>query len=235
MDLDTHYFANTSLAAGGFFLVGDKGDDDPGHAVQQALLTNDGTVVLRVGASLTGVKGTRWKSLPVGQTLPFDLAEGLDIHNPHASTAGAISGFALCARGKELDWSGRKGRKDNAKIDTRYLTPRLTFTPGAVADTTLLFPRKVTISSLKVETLVTVTGGVITLDVLNEANESLLSAVFDLEALSPTYGDLLTDGRTVAKVRGEVDLDDLPEGVDDLGDDPAAVRELLAVLPWPLD
>jgi len=44
--------------------------------------------------------------------------------------------------------------------------------------------------------------------------------------LDPVYGSLLIDGRTVAKVRVEVDV--LPGGVDDLGTDPAAVRQLLA-------
>lgn len=52
-----------------------------------------------------------------------------------------------------------------------------------------------------------------------------------LEPLSPTYGDLLACGRTVAKVRCEVDLDALPEGVDYLGSDPADVWEYLPPAP----
>jgi hypothetical protein len=42
----------------------------------------------------------------------------------------------------------------------------------------------------------------------------------------PVYGSTLIDGRTVAKVRVEVGV--LPGGVDDLGTDPAEVRQLLA-------
>jgi hypothetical protein len=49
--------------------------------------------------------------------------------------------------------------------------------------------------------------------------------------LKPVYGSLLIDGRTVGKVRGEVGV--LPGGVEDLGTDPAEVRELLAPPePW---
>jgi len=47
----------------------------------------------------------------------------------------------------------------------------------------------------------------------------------------PVYGSTLIDGRTVAKVRVTVDV--LPDGVEDLGTDPATVRELLAPPePW---
>jgi hypothetical protein len=52
-----------------------------------------------------------------------------------------------------------------------------------------------------------------------------------LAHLSPVYGSLLIDGRTVAKVRVTVGV--LPDGVEDLGTDPAEVRELLAPPePW---
>lgn len=52
-----------------------------------------------------------------------------------------------------------------------------------------------------------------------------------LVVYAPVYGSALLDGRTVAKVRGEIGS--LPAGVDDLGTDPAVVRDLLAPAePW---
>lgn len=50
-----------------------------------------------------------------------------------------------------------------------------------------------------------------------------------VENLQLQYGDLLADGRRVAKVRDLPEGFELPEGVDDLGSSPDAVRELLLV------
>jgi len=50
-----------------------------------------------------------------------------------------------------------------------------------------------------------------------------------MEPYRPVYGTELEDGRTVAKVR--VEIDEIPDGVEVLGDEPAEVRRKLFELP----
>lgn len=203
---ETHYIANASLASGGLYLVGARGDDDPGHVLKDALLTNDGTVVLRYGGSLTGVKGSRWKSLLVGQTVPVEAAEGLVIHNPAASTAGAFSLSALCDDSNQLEWSGWRGRKDDAGSNTRYLTPRLGFTANSVVNTDVTLRKQMRITGLKLEALVAFTGATITLDVTDSKGHRLISALLDLESLvakTLTSVTLTTQTNLLTLARGE--------------------------------
>ena len=182
--IDQHLIANSSHAAGAYYLIGVGGDDDPERAISRATFVNDGTVKLCVGVSLTGLRGSRKLPVPPGVSIPIEgPVEHLVVHNPHASTAGS---WGLWAE-TELRNSGQDGgvrpSLDTAADDTRYLTARATFTAGATADKTLRFGERLRLASLKVEALAAFTGGTIELDVLDESGNRLIAAKLDLETL----------------------------------------------------
>ena len=174
--------AVTSHTAGAYYLIGWGGDDDPKHALEQAVFRNNGTVALRLGYSVTGLRGTRYQTVAAGNAEPIEgPVEGLIVYNPEAATAGSWSLQGRCYLRNAGGKGGMKGRKDDPAAVTRYITARGTFTAGAVATKTLTVVNAMTITGIKIENLAQFSGGTITLSVLDKNGHNLLSAAYDLE------------------------------------------------------
>jgi hypothetical protein len=177
--------AVTSHTAGAYYLIGWGGDDDPEHALEQAVFRNNGTVAIRIGYSVTGLRGTRYQTIAAGNAEPIEgPVEGLIVYNPEASTAGSWSLQGRCYIRNAGQKGGMKARKDDPSAATRYITARGTFTAGEVATKTLTVVHPMTITAIKIENLVQFSGGTITLSVLDKNGNNLLTAAYNLETPS---------------------------------------------------
>lgn len=204
MDVGSYQKANTSLTAGHFYVIGAGGDDDPKHALEQAVFTNTGTVGLRVGHSLTGIlSGGRYDQVAAGGSLPIEgPVDNLIVYNYDAAVAGAFTVSArTCKRNSGQD-AGVLCALDNPGSTTRYQVIRPTRTAGETVLTTVPVKYQRTVTTIKGYSVTVPSGATLTVDLIDHKSRSLLSAVMNQESLTTktlytatvvttTYPDLL--------------------------------------------
>lgn len=179
--------ANTSLAAGAFYVIGPGGDDDPGYALEDVVFVNTGTVALRLGHSLTDVlANARYQNVAAAAAVGCTTAiagpvDNLLVYNFDASTAGAFTLIAKCVRrnsGKDggiLCGSGTPGSA------TRYQVIRVSKVAGADTTTTVPVKYKRTLTHIKGYSVTVATGATITIDLQDSQSRSLLASVMNAE------------------------------------------------------
>jgi hypothetical protein len=174
-----------SLASGAVHVIGPNGDDDPGHALEQLVISNTGTTAIRVASSLTGVQGTRYLIVPAGSVVPVEgPRDALIIKtNTAAASTFSVTGEAFY-RNSARD-GGVRGAKGNPGVLTRYRSGRLAFTANtANVTTTARFKSAATLSAIKLYAGTAPSGATITLTVTDLQGRNLLTAAsFDLETL----------------------------------------------------
>lgn len=175
-----------SLGSGEVYVVGPNGDTDPGHALEDIVISNTGATAIRVASSLTGVQGARFLLINTG-TPPVTIKGPRDALIIKTNTAAA-STFSVTAeayyRNSARD-GGAKGAKGDPGVLTRYRSGRLGFTANtADVTTTARFKGSPTISAIKLYAGTAPTGATITVTVSDLQGRNLLSAAsFDLETL----------------------------------------------------
>lgn len=188
---ETHIHHQSSLASGEVYIIGPNGDDDPGHALEQVVVSNTGSTALRCAVSLTGVQGTRFLLLPANAVdeLPGPFDTLVFKTNTAAASTFSVLGQAYY-RNSQND-GGVKGAKGNARTDTRHRSGRLSFTAGSTVATTARFRGPATISAIKLYAGTAPSGATITLSIADGQGRNVLSATtFDLETL---VGGTLTE------------------------------------------
>lgn len=180
--------ANTSLAAGAFYVIGPGGDDDPGYALEDVVFVNTGTVALRLGHSLTDIlTNARYQNVAAAAAVGCTTAiagpiDNLLVYNFDAATAGAFTVIARCVKrnsGKDggvLCGSGTPGSA------TRYQVIRVSKTAGADTTTTVPVKYKRTLTTIKGYSVTVATGGTITIDLKDTFSRSLLASVMNAES-----------------------------------------------------
>lgn len=205
MTEQTYMKAVTSLTAGHFYVIGAGGDDDPQHALDDIVITNTGTVALRIGHSLTGIlSGGRYVQVAAGGSLPIEGdRDNLLVYNPDASTAGSFTISAECCYRNSGQDGGVLCAQDTPGSATRYQVIRPTRTAGETVLTTVPVKYKRTITTIKGYSVTVPSGATLTVDLLDSQSRSLLAAVMNQEALTTktlytattvttAYPDLLT-------------------------------------------
>lgn len=180
--------ANTSLAAGAFYVIGPGGDDDPGYALEDVVIHNTGTVGLRLGHSLTDIlTNVRYQQIAAAAAVGCTTAiagpiDNLLVYNYDASTAASFTLIARCVKrnsGKDggvLCGSGTPGSA------TRYQVIRVSKVAGADTTTTVPVKYKRTLTTIKGYSVTVASGGTITIDLKNAGSVSLLAAVMNAES-----------------------------------------------------
>lgn len=179
--------ANTSLAAGAFYVIGPGGDDDPGYALEDVVFVNTGTVGLRLGHSLTDIlTNARYQQLAAAGTVGCTTAiagpiDNLIVYNYDASTAGAFTVLAKCVKrnsGKDLGILCASGTPGST---TRYQVIRVSKAAGADTTTTVPVKYKRTLTHIKGYSVTVATGATITIDLKDTFSRSLLASVMNAE------------------------------------------------------
>lgn len=184
MRVETYAKANTSLTAGHFYVIGHGGDDNPGHALEEVVVVNDGTTDLRVGHSLTGILSGRYQTVIAQTSLPFEgPLDNLIIYNPEAATAGVFSVHARCRLRNSGADAGVLCQSDSGGA-TRYQVIRPTRTAGATVATTVPVKYRRTHTTIKGYSVTVPSGGTLTVDFLDSRSRSVLSAVMNQESLT---------------------------------------------------
>lgn len=178
--------ANTSLAAGAFYVYGPHGDVDPKHALESVVFSNAGTTPLRLGHSLTGILAGRYIEVDDGTSIPLDgPLDNLIVYNAEAATAGSYSLSARCCKRNSGQDAGVLAATDlPASNPTRYTVVRPSKVAGAITDTAIGVGYQRTWTSIKAYSVTIASGATITVDFLDHMGRSLLAAVMDAEALT---------------------------------------------------
>lgn len=208
MDVGSYKKAVTALTAGHLYVIGNGGDDDPKHALEQVVVTNTGSVGIRVGHSLTGIlSGGRYMQVGAGGSLPLEgPLENLIVYNFDASTAASFSVAATCCARNSGQDAGLLSATDlPASNPTRYQVIRPTRTAGETKTTTVPVKYQRTLTSIKAYAVTAPTGATMTVDLLDSMGRTLLTSKLDQEALTnatiytgaslTTTTSLLTIGR----------------------------------------
>lgn len=182
---ESYFLSVSSLASGAIYVVGPNGDDDPGRALEQVVVSNTGSTAIRVATSLTGIQGTRHIVIN-NATSPTKLEGPYDalIFKTNTAAASTFSATGIGFYRNSARDGGVKGAQDSPGDETRYRTGRLSFTAGSTVATTATFRSPATISAIKLYAGTAPSGGTITLAVADGQGRNLLSAAtFDLETL----------------------------------------------------
>lgn len=180
--------ANTSLAAGAFYVIGPGGDDDPGYALEDVTLINTGTVGLRLGHSLTDIlTNVRYLQVAAAAAVgcSITLAGPLDnliVYNYDNSTAGAFTLIAKCVKrnsGKDGGVLCASGTPGSA---TRYQVIRVSKVANTTTATTVPVKYKRTYTHIKGYSVTVASGATITIDFKDAGSRSLLAAVMNAES-----------------------------------------------------
>lgn len=181
---EAYFLSVSSLASGALYVVGPNGDDDPGRALEQVVVSNTGTTALRVSTSITGIQGSRHVIVPEATALPLEGPYDALIFKTNTAAASTFSATGTGFYRNSARDGGVKGAQDTPSAETRYRTGRLSFTAGSTVATTATFKGPATISAIKLYAGTAPSGGTITLAIADSQGRNLLSATnFDLETL----------------------------------------------------
>lgn len=182
---ETYTQSQASLAAGGFYVIGTGGDDDPQYALESAVIANGGAEVLHVGHSLTDILAGRVTIVAAGAALPFEgPLENLIVYNPHASTAGSWSLSATCRQRNSGRDGGMLAARSTPSSANRYTVIRPNKVAGAATATAIPVRYRRLLKSIKAYSVSKASGATITLDLLDAQGRSLLASPVDAEALT---------------------------------------------------
>jgi len=171
--------------AGAFYAIGSGGDDDPKGAPQSVVVTNTGTVTLRVGHSLTDILAGRHLPVPANTAVPLEGPyDNVIVYNPEASTAGAWGLTGECVLRNSGQDGGVLCARSTANSANRYQVIRPGKVAGATTNTTVPVKYKRLLKSIKAYSVTVATGATITIDLLDHLGRSVLAAPMDCKALT---------------------------------------------------
>ena len=182
---ETYTQSQAALAAGGFYVIGVCGDDDPQHALESIVFTNGGDEDLHLGHSLTDILAGRVTIVATGITIPIEgPCENLIVYNPHASTTGAWSINATCKQRNSGRDGGMLAARSTPASANRYTVIRPNRAAGAVTVTALPVRYSRLVKSVTAYSVAKASGGTITVNLLDSQGRSLLASPMDAEALT---------------------------------------------------
>lgn len=172
-----------ATVAGGFYVVGPHGDDDPGHALEQVVISNGGTTAIRVGHSLTDIVAGRYIPVAPSTSMPLEGPyDNLIVYNPEAATAASWALTGMCGQGNSGKDGGLRAGRSTPGTATRYTVVRPNRTAGATVATAVAAKYRRLLTGLKVYSVVPATGGTITVDLLTADGVSLLAGAVNAKA-----------------------------------------------------
>lgn len=181
------YFYRATLSPGEYLAIGPGGDDDPGRVLADVVLVAIGDDGVRVGASLSGVAGSRSTTVPAGGALPLaGVHDALVLMVPSgASGAVDVSVNASCG-GCSVNSARQFGPLGASNVGETYAytTVRAASVAGANTARTVPSPRKRRLSAIKVLAESSVTGASITMTFVDSLGRTLATTV-NLESLTP--------------------------------------------------
>jgi hypothetical protein len=202
--------ANTSLAAGAFYVYGAGGDVDPVYVLEDVVVTVVGTTPVRVGHSLTDILAGRYTQVEEGgqpgssQTFAGPL-DNLIIYNPEAATAAS---YTVTATGRQRNSGQDAGvlcQQGYSGATTRYQVIRCSKVAGATTETTVPVKYRRTLTAIKGYSVTVASGATLSVDLLDSRDRSLLAAVMNPEShttktiYTSTSLTASTDLRTIAR------------------------------------
>lgn len=181
------YFYRATLSPGEYLAIGPGGDDDPGRVLADVVLVATGDDGVRVGASLSGVAGSRSTTVPAGGALPLAGVHDALVLMVPSGASGAVDVSINASHAECGANSGRKlgpiGAVDVGEVYA-YTTVRAASVAGANTPTTVPSPRKRRLSAIKVLAESSVTGASITMTFVDSLGRTLATTV-NLESLTP--------------------------------------------------